>query len=318
MFHHPAWASLLEECYGYRALAVVDVDETGAVRAGLPVLEVKRPLGPRRWVSLPFTDYCPPLVPADLQGSFAERLRSLQGSSGAAELELRGALEAPGAASAEVAVRHVLELEDDADSVFRRFSRSQVQRNVKRAQRENLVVRRAERMDDLTTAFYGLHLDTRRRLGAPVQPRRFFRLLWERLLERDFGYVLLVYVGAKPVAGAVFLDWNGGVTYKYGASDADYWNLRPNHLLFWHAIAEACQQGRRTLDFGRTDLDNDGLRAFKAGWGSAEQPLVYTSIGGSAPEPGLPRAAAMLAPVIRRSPRWVCRGVGETLYKYAA
>jgi CelD/BcsL family acetyltransferase involved in cellulose biosynthesis len=309
---------LLEECYGYRALAVVDADEEGQVRSGIPLLEVRRPLGGRRWVSLPFTDHCPPLVGASKAQEFGRGLRALQGSSGIAEIELRGPLEATEACSAPVAVTHVLELEADVDKVYRGFSKSQVQRNIKRAQRESLEVRTAERAEDLTHVFYGLHLETRRRLGTPIQPRRFFRLLWERLLTQGFGYVLLVYTGKTAVAGAVFLDWNGSVTYKYGASDAAHWSLRPNHLLFWNAIERSCREGRRRFDFGRTDFDNEGLRAFKSGWAASEEPLVYTSIGGAAPQPGLPRAARMLAPLIRRSPRWVCRAVGETLYKYAA
>jgi CelD/BcsL family acetyltransferase involved in cellulose biosynthesis len=299
-------------------MAVMHADEQGNVTAGLPALEVKRPLGARRWVSLPFTDHCPPLVDTAEQPEFVRRLRDLQRSKDVAEVEVRGPIEGAGALSAPVAVTHVLELEADADSVFRRFSRSQVQRNVKRAQRENLEVRPAERAEDLTHTFYRLHLDTRRRLGAPVQPRRFFRLLWERLLERELGYVLLAYTGGTAVAGAVFLDWNGGVTYKYGASDSAHWGLRPNHLLFWHAIERACREGRKSFDFGRTDFNNEGLRAFKAGWGSVETPLVYTSIGGPAPEAGPPRTAALLAPMIRRSPSWVCRALGEALYKYAA
>jgi hypothetical protein len=47
-----------------------------------------------------------------------------------------------------------------------------------------------------------------------VQPRRFFRPLWSRILEPGLGRVLFVDVGSDTVAGAVFLTWNRSVVYK--------------------------------------------------------------------------------------------------------
>jgi hypothetical protein len=129
---------------------------------------------------------------------------------------------------------------------------------------------------------------------------------------------LLAYSGSIPVAGAVFLTWNGTVVYKYGASDPDYWKLRPNHLIFWTAIRWACEHGYRVFDFGRTDLDNQGLRDFKSGWGATERPLVYSLLADRPPKPPSGRLSHALEEVIRRSPPWVCRAVGELLYKYAA
>jgi len=61
IFHHPAWANLLAECYGYRSFIIALIDENETICAGLPVLEVSSALTGRRWTSLPFTDYCQPL-----------------------------------------------------------------------------------------------------------------------------------------------------------------------------------------------------------------------------------------------------------------
>ena len=74
------------------------------------------------------------------------------------------------------------------------------------------------------------------------------------------------------------------------------------------------------LHFGRSDADNQGLRAFKSGWGAEEKPLVYATIGGekrrSLPHvPGLGRAVEF---AIRSSPPIVCRTLGEALYRFAA
>jgi CelD/BcsL family acetyltransferase involved in cellulose biosynthesis len=320
-FHHPDWARLVASCYGFRAFALAARDATGAIRAGLPVVEVRHLRGGPKWVSLPYTDFCPPLASAleEEQGELAAALRRASSAAGVRQVEVRGPL-AGGSVAGARALRHVLELRRDPAEVHAGFHPSQVQRNIRRAEREGLTVRQATRPEDLTGTFYGLHLRTRRRQGVPVQPRRFFRLLWEYAISTGLGSVLIVESSARPIAAAVFLAWNGTVIYKFGASDASAWSLRPNHLLIWHAIRAACEEGDRWFDFGRTDAGHEGLRDFKLSWGAAEEPLVYRTLGGK-PEPagtGEGMAARVLGPVIRHGPLVLCRAVGETLYRYVA
>ena len=201
---------------------------------------------------------------------------------------------------------------------MRSFKRSQVRRDIRKAEREGVTIRRAEASCDLTEVFYALHARTRRRLGVPVQPRRFFELLWTRIIEPGLGFVLLAYSGDVPVAGAVFLAWNGTIAYKYSASDPAFWRLCPNNLVIWTAIRWGCENGYRSFDFGRTDNENAGLRGFKSAWGATEEELYYATIGDARTEPSKHRLERAAAAVIRRSPLWVCRTAGAVLYKYAA
>lgn len=60
IFHHPYWMDLLGRTYGYRPFVMTEFDGDGRILAGLPLMEVNSPLTGRRWVSLPFTDYCSP------------------------------------------------------------------------------------------------------------------------------------------------------------------------------------------------------------------------------------------------------------------
>lgn len=305
-FHRPAWARFLSECYGFPsfAAAVVSGDE---VVAGIPVAAVRR----RHWVSLPFTDACGPLGDAELLAA------ALESGRGARGVEVRAAL--PRVSGHVVAVGHVLALDRDVRRVFAGFHKSQVQRNIRRAEREGIEVRVATTEDELVDCFYALHVRTRRRLGAPVQRKRFFSLLWRRVLEPGGGYVLLAYHAGVPVAGAVFLTAGRTVVYKYGASDERAWSLRPNHALFSAAIAGSCAEGRATFDFGRTDLGDDGLRAFKRGWGAEEHELVYSSLGAGLAQRrrSMDAAAAAARSVIKVSPPVVCRFAG-LLYGRAA
>lgn len=318
-FHHPAWSALLADCYGYEPFALALVESTGKVIAGLPLLELRKPFGGRQWISLPFTDYCPPLAADNTaRCEMVDALADVQMTKGISQLLVRSSVDGPRATLRQCGVIHTLQLTADPEATYRTFKKSQVRASIAKAERQGVTVRRGESLTDLVDVFYGLHLQTRRRLGVPVQPRRFFRLVWERMIASGLGFVLLAYVDNVPVAGGVFFTWNGTIIYKFGASNPAFWSVYPNNLLLWDAIRWGCENGYRIFDFGRTDLDNQGLRTFKNGWGTKEEPLVYSSFGGVDASSGRGRLNEMLGTVIRRSPPWVCRVVGETLYKYAA
>ena len=75
----------------------------------------------------------------------------------------------------------------------------------------------------------------------------------------------------------------------------------------------------KPLDFGRTDFENGGLRAFKSGWGAEERTLCYTSFGAApAAAHGRGGIESALGTVIRHAPRWVCSTIGAGLYRFAA
>jgi CelD/BcsL family acetyltransferase involved in cellulose biosynthesis len=315
-FHHCAWASVVADCYGFHGFALVLVNERGEIVAGLPVVEISGPLSRRRWISLPFSDRCPPLLrtPA-LASPLADALERARSEHEVVSVEVRGPLGEPRLALSldALAVMHTRPLAQDPALVFRTL-REQARRNVRVAERRGAKVRRTESRKELTETFYALQVHTRKRHGLPVQPRRMFELLWDRMLEHDLGFLLLAHVGRTPVAGAVFLAWNRTVTFKYGASLPEYWTYRPNDLLFWTAIKWGCANGFQTFDFGRTDAPNSGLRRFKNGWG-VEEPLIYSALG-------KPQRAArphrVTSALIRHAPPWLVRLSGELLYRYAA
>jgi len=318
-FHQPGWTDLLQDCYGFRGFAVVGLTADGSPCAGLPVVEARDPLRRRRWISLPFTDHCPLLSdrPA-VDDEVVESLRRRAVSEGVARVEVRTTLRGAPSGDETVGVLHELELQRDHDEVFRRFHKSQVQANIRRAERDGVVVRTATCERDVTDGYFRLHLRTRRRLGVPAQSRRFFRLLWSRVIQPGLGFVILAEAHGTTVAGAVFLHWNGRLIYKFGASDERFKRFRPNHAVMWEAIRWGCERDYAMLDFGRSGLDDSGLRAFKSGWGAEERPLRYTTLVGATPQANAATAGAVLRPLLRRCPLWVCRGVGAAFYRYAA
>jgi lipid II:glycine glycyltransferase (peptidoglycan interpeptide bridge formation enzyme) len=192
-----------------------------------------------------------------------------------------------------------------------------VQRNVQKARRAGLEF--AQRTDaDAMEAFYRLHVLTRRKLGVPVQPKRFFRLLWQRLIARGLGYVALVLKQAEPIAAGVFLTFNNTVTYKYAASQPAALADRPNDWLVYNALRIAAEDGYRVFDFGISALKQEGLRRFKRGWGAVEIDVHTAQLVGRATTPVEESILfRVTSRVIRHSPAVVCRSLGEVFYRFA-
>ncbi|HEY0319295.1 MAG TPA: GNAT family N-acetyltransferase [Solirubrobacterales bacterium] len=317
IFHHPAWLDLLRSQYGYAVGACCVRNGNGRLEAGIPIARIESRLTGRRLVSLPFSDVCAPALCRDAEPAALTAL----GAAMSAECRRTGlglavhasVPDAPEAFVQRRFVRHLLPLTDDPAELEQRYSKSTL-RNVRKARREGL---RLERHTDASAldAFYRLHLKTRRRLGVPTQPKRFIRR-FEQLFSGGLGFVATVFDGPRLIAAAVFLTYDGTLTYKYGASDAGALAKRPNNLLFAETIRWACESGLRSVDFGRTDIDNEGLRAFKRSWGAQEVDQFYTYLHGAEPSPEQGRRERLVGAAIRHSPAGVGRLAGEALYRH--
>jgi hypothetical protein len=312
IFHHPAWAQLLADCYGYPAKVLALTDDGRGVLAGLPVIDVTLPFGRRRWMSLPFTDHCPPLNSGhDLVPGLRDVARSFKVDS----VQIRAPLPADAGVQADATfVRHDLSLGPDVAATWKKLRRNH-RRSIADAEEAGTRIVQGNTSEDLDV-FYRIHLQTRRRLGVPVQPRRFFRLFLERIIRPGLGFILTAYLGDRPAAAAVFCAWNGTLMCKYSGRADGFTRLDAIHLLFWHAIRSGSTESH-TFDLGRSGIEQAQLRSFKVGWGAQESPLSYSWIARSPIRPSSHRAQDALGVIIRNSKPWLCRATGELLYRYA-
>jgi CelD/BcsL family acetyltransferase involved in cellulose biosynthesis len=316
-FHLPVWASIIADCYHFNAFALAVRDDAGEIVAGAPVIEVRAPLGGLRWVSLPFSDECPLLVRGEARlEDVVDALRESALSSDVRALEVRGDLPlAADVHAVQVGYHHLLRLPADPSGFHpnkgHRYNRS-------KARRAGVRVVRGTAPADVMT-YYRLHTLTRRRLGVPVQPRRFFDLIADRLITQGHGFVATAMLDGRAVASGVYLSHKGTLTAKYGASDPAYRDTGASSLYDWEVMVAACREGLyHTLDFGRTDSDAEGLRAYKTGWGAEETPLIYTQVLSHGLGDSRPHVGALPRRVIQGSPTWVCRALGEALYRWTA
>jgi CelD/BcsL family acetyltransferase involved in cellulose biosynthesis len=313
-FHHPGWTEVLARAYGYAPGVFTLRSGEGRIVAGLPFMEVHSRLTGSRRVALPFTDHSPPLSEPGWELELAAAVRDW--ASAGAPLEVHARMSPEDEHVVSAGVRHLLPL-DDADEIRARLSKTPIGRALRKADRSGLTTS-IERDLDGVEAYYKLHCLTRQRQGVPVQPWRFFRLLHHRLIASGLGMVVLASLNGRPVAGGIFLGWNSTLIYKFGASDQAFWDLRPNNAVMWQAIEWGCANGFHTLDFGKTDADNVGLRQFKSGWGAQEVPLSFTVLPSGGGRDGSGFAMRAASRLIRRSPVIAARAIGELFYGHMA
>jgi CelD/BcsL family acetyltransferase involved in cellulose biosynthesis len=310
----PAWLDVLIRAYRLHARVLALSDGTGTVMAALPMIRSKLPWR-RGWTSLPFTDMCDPVA---LSREWRDQLLAKVADDATdGPILVRTDVRLRGWTSRQLGTVQVIDVSSGAEGVMRDAS-SATRRNLKRAQRGDAGLSARPITGD--SEFLGSNLDltvqSRRRLGAPTQPRRYWEEIWG-LHARGGALTVGVYLAGRLVASGVFVLGERYAVYKYGASDSATWELRPNHLMFATAFDELAARGVRTMDFGMTDLANRSLREFKRRWGGEEKAAHYSATDPrllpDSLEPG-----RLLTRTIQHSPALVGRGVGALAYPLVA
>jgi CelD/BcsL family acetyltransferase involved in cellulose biosynthesis len=274
VFHSPAWIQVLYDTYGWEAGAHVLLNKEGVPIAGIPFCRISDMLG-ERIVTLPFSDHCDPLANDEeswrflvdrlLSGHCPFTVRCLHNSLPLADARLTLAKEAKW---------HRLDLRPELDSLWRAMHDS-THRAIRKSQREGVTLRVAEDEPDLR-AFFEMHLKVRKyKYGLLAQPYNFFQYIWRHFVEPGNGFLLLALVEGKIVAGDFFLIWKDTLYYKFNASLPDDLSHRPNDFLIWEGIQRGRQLRLAYLDFGLSDIDQDGLVRYKRKFGSEEKTISF-------------------------------------------
>ena len=273
-FHTTAWAKTICESYDYNPIYLTQINDNHLLTL-IPVMEIHSILTGKRGVALPFTDYCEPIIDRSIPFQDVFNNMITYGKEKAWKyIELRGGESfLPDVTPSTRFFGHILDLTQDEEQIFSGF-RNSTKRNIKKANKEGIGVRFSKSLKSVKE-FYRLNCLTRRQHGLPPQPFKFFKKVYDHIIAKDMGFVALAFYGEIPIAAAVYLHAGNKVLYKYGASDITYQNLRANNLIMWEAIRWSCINGYKSFCFGRTEMENLGLRQFKSGWGTTETIIKY-------------------------------------------
>lgn len=277
IYHHSAWRRVLLSTYGYASFYMaLETSTTGRFEGIFPLMLINSIITGKRLVSLPFTSYCPPLIP---ESKLEEVVRfALEQHPGVEFLELKclDKIEnAPDFLEKESAyMTHILDIGAGQGELFKSFHTTSICQRIKRAERNQIKLKLGETEDDLNK-FYNLHITTRKKHGLPPHPYAFFANMWHILRPKGFMLVPLLEHQGQIIAGAIVLRSKNTFIYEYSASDTNKLNISPNQLLIWEVIKIACSEGARFFDFGRSSLANQTLIEFKSRWGAQGQGLMY-------------------------------------------
>ncbi len=316
-FHCSAWAKVLCESYGYVPLYFTAFEKDG-IKALIPVMEVDSLLTGKRGVSLPFTDYCEPIIDGKIRcEDFLDCVIEFGRKHDWRTLELRGADNLlPSTPPSASYLGHILDLSQNERQVFSNF-RDSTRRNVKKAMKGGVEVRIDHSLESVKE-FYRLNCMTRREHGLPPQPFRFFKKLYDHIISKNLGMVVLASFDQKNVAGGIYFHFGKKAVYKYGASDKRFQHLRANNLVMWEAIKWYYRAGYQGFCFGRTEPENQGLIQFKSGWGTTEQPIQYYryDLREGFFVAGSPKVTGFHNKIFRNTPIPILNKIGSLLYKH--
>ena len=273
-FHGSSWARVLHDSYGHRPIYFCKTF-AGRLKGLLPIMEICSRLTGARGVSLPFTDFCPPINAGHEPDWNPYTLAIRHGKSrGWRYLECRGCGgQWPGASPSLSFYGHFIRLDEGEGRLFKNL-KGPIRTGFRKAQAAKLRVEfNSDR--EAVLRFYSLHCLTRRRHGLPPQPLRFFENIAQHVLARGQGVVVSAFMGEQAVASALFLHHEGEVFFKFGASDYAFQSLRPNNLVMWEGIKRYANEGFKVMHLGRTSCSNAGLRRFKRGFGAVEEVIHY-------------------------------------------
>jgi CelD/BcsL family acetyltransferase involved in cellulose biosynthesis len=276
-FHQTGWLKSLVKTYGYRTIALTTTPPGERLSDGLAFCEVRSWITGKRLVSLPFSDHAEPLLNQKGQPfELAEWMQTECRHQNWKYIELRpvsGELQSNSPLiESQSFWLHTLDLTPPVEQLFRKLHKSCIQRRVRHAEREQLSYVKSS-TDELLDEFYELLLITRRRFRLLPQPRAWFRNLIACLSPN--AEVRLVRKDRRAIAAILTLRHRGTIMYKYGCSDEAFHRFGGMPFLFWRLIEESKAEGAEEIDFGRTDLNNEGLVRFKDGLGTIRRRLNY-------------------------------------------
>lgn len=279
------WKDLLRSVYGYRfegRFALVPRLGGGHVRSYLPLLS--------------YTDLT------------LDEARPLAGEAANRPHQVRVLNPAYGEFAPNDTVTMRIDLEKPSFDDVHGGIVKRTRRYIRDLQNGDYVVR-AGKDERLVADFDRVFREVMHRLGTPAFGRRVF----QGVVDRFDGAVYVVYRDGVAVCAALAVHDHEIAWIPWSGTPSAYLEDRPGLLMYWTALKDAYEAGKRVFDFGRSGYGT-GTYEFKTRWGA--QPVKIDILSDSPASPYSKYEAA--ANVWKRLPQRVADLAGPPLCKYLA
>lgn len=319
VFTSPRWIEAVCKTYGFTPSARVVVGDSGEPVGGfawVPVADVRG----TRLCSLPFSDWADPIAPDDATWhALVDGLIPSDAGLALRCLNTTAPMRDPRLRIVGETARHQTRLDTPIPELHHRLDQV-ARRNIAKAERSGVRIEMTAELDGMRR-FHRLQVSLRKhKYRLLAQPMEFFERIWEQFSSDGSVVVALARVDGEPIAGLVFLVWNGVMHCKFAASLPDHLHLRPNDAAYWAGIRWGAEHGMHSVDWGVSDLDQPGLLRFKRKYATDEQRVVALRWAGS-PSPSEIEAGRVLNDITylfteSSVPDDITERAGSLLYRY--
>ena len=270
LFTSRRWLEVIAKTYGFEFYQVYDTVSDNSV-----FFTLLNDLKGKRLVSLPFCDYIDTLTIS--RASFKRIVNEIRKAfpnlpiilkTNYLQQELLGK-------NVRNAYYHTIKV-SDYRSIQRNYTPA-FRRGVNKALKNGVKINYNQTYAGLQD-FFRLYAKLRlTKFNSLPQPFSFFKNIFEVFIKNDSGFLLNATYKEKVIASIVVLKHKNTLFYKFGASDIDFLNHRPNNLVFDALIRFAAENGYSEINLGLSGASNQykGLVRFKEAMGGAKHVINY-------------------------------------------
>jgi FemAB-related protein (PEP-CTERM system-associated) len=290
--HHLEWLAVVEETYGHRPFYLM-ARRNHRVVGALPLFLVKSRIFGASLVTSPYLT-CGGLLADDDEAAEAlvNQARQLAAAHAVSYVEIRNTRPCSRLEHTKLSYfTLVLDLSVGEEKLLKSLHNT-ARRNIRKAQQSGLeIVEGVEQLD----RFISVNFRNMRRLGTPAHGPVFFRNIVKHFPD---AMLLMARHRERWVGGMLLVSFQNTIYMPWVAALEEYFEMRPNNLLYWEAIARACRKGFQFFDFGRSKEDQGTFR-FKAQHGAQPVQLYYQYIlNGSNAMPNIDPEASTFKPLV--------------------
>lgn len=270
-YHLAGWRRIFEDRLGHRSFYLTcEVD--GALRALLPLVQVKSLLFGNALISCPFLVYGGPLAadPA-AERAVVDRACELARELNVDHLELRNrqplAIDTADWIASDTHVTFRKRIDPDPDVNLKAIPRKQ-RAMIRKGEKAGLVAE----IDDDASRLYSAMLECKRNLGTP-----FFGRAYLQAIKDEFGdqaEIMTIVRGAETVCSVMSFRFRDEILPYYGGGGDLARDCKGNDYMYWRVMDRACRNGVRLFDYGRSQV-NSGAYRFKKHWGFEPESMAY-------------------------------------------
>jgi len=325
IYHTTAWKRALEQAFPHirgHFLTLCD-ENTGRIKAGIPVYVVRSWLLGNRIVSVPYASLSDPLInTVDDVNQLVRSVCDLRSKTGARTIEIRTRsvtplFRTPDLAPTSVYKHHILPLDRSPQALFRTFAKSSICQKISKAEKAGVKVTETDGRD--LHIVYDVLCQTRRRLNLPLMPLSFFQALTNSLWPDNMKLFIARHQNTPVGCHVILTSADLWISEFSGNTDGAASGV--NQLLYWDTIQRACNSGASAFSFGRTAASNGGLLEYKRRWAPIEEDVTYFGdTAGTGTVPVSSRETTLhyrvIKSILSRSPLPVCKAIGRFCYRH--